>query len=205
VQIILEDSQDLTSVLALIKSLSLVSTKSIEVIAKEDVSDFFIEHATELANTQITNVTITNSSVFKICRKGDSISFNIVYITNDFTEILTPSSPDPLYFTVDIRLYMESRFYNNFYNRKLVVDNADNILNNVGGEIIGKLQKGELDKLMASKSFFKYWEIKKDSIEVCKDCEHRYMCVDARVPVNSNGKWSFITECSYNPYTGEWV
>lgn len=205
VQIILEDSQDLTSVLTLIKSLSLISTKSIEVIAKEDVSDFFIEHAIDLANTQITNVTITNSSAFKICRRSDSIPFNIIYITNDFTETLTPSSPDPLYFTVDIRLYMESRFYNNFYNKKLVVDSGDNILNRVGGEVIGKLQKGELEKVMASKSFIKYWKIGKDSIEVCKDCEHRYMCVDSRVPVYSKGRWVFMSECRYNPYSSEWA
>ena len=47
-----------------------------------------------------------------------------------------------------------------------------------------------------------FWGLSKDKIEICKDCEYRYVCNDCR-PISSSlhdrGKI-----CNYNPYTGKW-
>lgn len=47
-----------------------------------------------------------------------------------------------------------------------------------------------------------FWGLSKDKIDICKDCEYRYVCNDCR-PISSSlhdrGKI-----CSYNPYTGKW-
>lgn len=47
-----------------------------------------------------------------------------------------------------------------------------------------------------------YWNIKKDDIEICKDCEFRYICNDCRVQVNN--KYARPLTCKYNPYQNKW-
>ena len=51
----------------------------------------------------------------------------------------------------------------------------------------------------------KLWNASKDKIDICKDCEYRYMCYDPRVPIErKDGSWYYETECSYNPYIAKW-
>ncbi len=53
--------------------------------------------------------------------------------------------------------------------------------------------------------FKKYWDINKDKIYVCKDCEFRYICTDCRAYVEDpEDILSKPLKCGYNPYTGEW-
>lgn len=47
-----------------------------------------------------------------------------------------------------------------------------------------------------------YGHIKKDDIEICKDCEFRYICTDCRVQVDH--KYARPNTCIYNPYTNLW-
>jgi hypothetical protein len=55
------------------------------------------------------------------------------------------------------------------------------------------------------KSFPKYSKINKDKIEVYKDCEFRYCCVDCRAfLVDPKNEYSKPASCLYNPYTAEW-
>ena len=61
--------------------------------------------------------------------------------------------------------------------------------------------------------FKKYWNVSKDHIEVCKDCEFRYVCTDCRAytekPHDISGPESTNLakplKCGYDPYTGEWA
>ena len=50
----------------------------------------------------------------------------------------------------------------------------------------------------------KLWFIKKDDIEICKDCEFRYNCTDCRAFTIENNVYSKPLKCNYNPYTNEW-
>lgn len=47
-----------------------------------------------------------------------------------------------------------------------------------------------------------FWEISKDKINVCRDCEYRYICHDCR-PISS-GLFARANNCCYNPYIGSW-
>ena len=53
---------------------------------------------------------------------------------------------------------------------------------------------------------FKYLgNIKKDEIEICKDCEFRYICLDCRAYVeNSDDIFSKPKKCNYDPYSSSW-
>lgn len=58
---------------------------------------------------------------------------------------------------------------------------------------------------MGTETFQKYWHIKKDDCNYCKDCEYRYMCLDNRVPIKQiNNLWEFDASCAYNPLISVW-
>lgn len=58
--------------------------------------------------------------------------------------------------------------------------------------------------VMALKEYQKWGEIKKDDIEICKDCVFRYNCSDCRAFRCSSNIYSKPKKCTYNPYTNRW-
>jgi SPASM domain peptide maturase of grasp-with-spasm system len=113
---------------------------------------------------------------------------------------------DPAFFNVNMPLFTESLEYNSYLNRKISIDYSGNLKNCTNAkQIFGNIKHDEISKVIDNKSFTKYWRISKDKIQVCKDCEYRYMCIDARIPHRNMGHdWFFDTECAYNPYTAKW-
>lgn len=69
----------------------------------------------------------------------------------------------------------------------------------------GNIKDTTLQEALDQPDFKKYWNVTKDQIEVCKDCEFRYICTDCRAytehPENMYAK---PLKCGYNPYTCEW-
>lgn len=52
---------------------------------------------------------------------------------------------------------------------------------------------------------FETAKIKKDNIEVCQDCEFRYVCTDCRAYTDSNSRPNARPlKCEYNPYISKW-
>lgn len=57
----------------------------------------------------------------------------------------------------------------------------------------------------------KLWNITKDDVQVCHDCEYRYVCHDCRFLSQIHYKTRSLCfnapnpHCTYNPYTGEWA
>ncbi|WP_449401633.1 SPASM domain-containing protein [Chryseobacterium wanjuense] len=74
----------------------------------------------------------------------------------------------------------------------------------------GNIKDTTLEKAVNHLDFKKYWNLTKDNIEICKDCEFRYICTDCRAyteRTNNNNDGLDISKplkCGYNPYTGEW-
>ncbi|MHA1919668.1 MAG: SPASM domain-containing protein [Promethearchaeota archaeon] len=52
-----------------------------------------------------------------------------------------------------------------------------------------------------------YWEITKDKVEVCKNCELRYVCFDCReiARIKTNNLYAKNPYCQYNPIKGTWI
>jgi radical SAM protein with 4Fe4S-binding SPASM domain len=75
-------------------------------------------------------------------------------------------------------------------------------------DVLGNIFKDNLMDMIMSESFDYYWELTKDKIEICKDCEFRYACLDCRVSgTTADGNYSITGKpsyCNYNPYTGEY-
>ncbi len=110
------------------------------------------------------------------------------------------------YFTLNIKHFTESQHHNTCLNRKISIDAEGNIKNCPSmAQSFGNIRDTTLEKALAHPDFKKYWNVKKDQISVCKDCEFRHICTDCRAYIeNPEDMYSKPLKCGYNPYTAEW-
>lgn len=116
----------------------------------------------------------------------------------------------PVKFSINKRLFEESKLHNNYYYKKMYIDTNGNLFN--APEYIKKFYNifeefniEKIIKIISSKPFKKYWSVTKDKCMICKDCEFRYMCVDNRLPYQRKDKyWGHKMDCNYNPYLNKW-
>ena len=132
---------------------------------------------------------------------------HIVYTTDSF--IINDSSKIKLEnFVPNILLYTESLNYNAYYNKKIVIDQNGWIRPSFfESTFFGKVGDKSISLILKNSKFAKYWKVKKDNIEVCKDCEFRYSCIDERIPHKSvkSKLWKFNSKCNYDPINMNWL
>lgn len=180
------------------------SFKNIEIICKEIpmLNEVFLNDFCVL-NMKITKFTLfesyenkvkilkpANVLLIKTKTKIKSTSKHTVHINN---------------FMVNMDLYMESKLFNNYYNKKIYINGQGDIMNSPDNEeTFGNIGNTNLKDIINDDYFKKLWEIPKDSILKCKDCEYRYMCVDSSIPYESGDAWELQEECDYDPYNARW-
>jgi len=113
---------------------------------------------------------------------------------------------DERFFAVTTELFTESQHHNTCLNRKISIDVTGEIKNCPSmEESFGNIRVTTLEEALATKGFTKYWNIKKDQISVCKDCEFRHICTDCRGFLEDpEDIYSKPLKCGYDPYTGKW-
>jgi radical SAM protein with 4Fe4S-binding SPASM domain len=104
-----------------------------------------------------------------------------------------------------------SFFYNHYFNpcwgNKLGIDVDGTIRPCLWSqETPGNILEKDIRDLILDGEFDKYWELKKDDIKICKECEYRYACSDCRVEaVRQGGLFDSKTAgCKYDPVEGVW-
>lgn len=107
--------------------------------------------------------------------------------------------------------YLESLHCNSCLHKKISIDIDGNIRNCPSmSQSFGNIEETTLRQAFQHKDFKKYWGVTKDNVEVCKDCEFRYVCTDCRAytersHIDKKGlDVSKPLKCGYNPYTNEW-
>lgn len=120
---------------------------------------------------------------------------------NDIFEITSAT------FSLTLNSYSESIGHNTFYNKKIIIDKNNTIrLNLTTSKEYGSLAKNTIETFLNDTDLKTIWQTSKDKIEVCKDCEYRFICLDYRVPDFSNtDSIKMNIPCSYNPYTLKWA
>lgn len=115
------------------------------------------------------------------------------------------------YFNSNLETYTLSNNHNSCLYKKISIDSEGNIRNCPSMvQSFGNIKDTPLEEALSHPDFKKYWNLTKDSIEVCKDCEFRYICTDCRAYTerthsDSEGlDTSKPLKCGYNPYLGEW-
>lgn len=114
------------------------------------------------------------------------------------------------YFETNIIKVLESINHNSCLHKKISVDKLGNIKNCPSmQQSFGNINDTTLEEALNHPDFKKYWNVNKDMIEVCKDCEFRHICTDCRAYTERNVfeealDLSKPLKCGYNPYTTEW-
>lgn len=109
-------------------------------------------------------------------------------------------------FNTNVKSYTEAQHYNTCLNRKISIDVEGNIKNCPSmSQSFGNIKDTTLQEALDHPDFKKYWNVKKDDITKCKDCEFRYICTDCRAYLEEpDDMYSAPLKCGYDPYTGEW-
>lgn len=110
------------------------------------------------------------------------------------------------YFNIRNESFAESLNHNSCLNRKISIDKDGNIKNCPSmAQSFGNIKDTTLQEALDHPDFKKYWNITKDQIEVCKDCEFRHICTDCRAYIEDpENQYSKPLKCGYNPYTNVW-
>lgn len=116
-------------------------------------------------------------------------------------------------FKVNLNILKRYSAMNSCLAGKIVITNTGDIIPCVfsRNQIIGNIKNESLETILAGSRLQQIWNITKDDILVCQDCEYRYVCRDCR-PLSetaAEGKSDYFhapyPRCTYNPYTGEWT
>jgi SPASM domain peptide maturase of grasp-with-spasm system len=106
----------------------------------------------------------------------------------------------------NIAAFMEAKLFNSCLNRKVGID-VDGAIKNCPTQVksFGNIQSDDLLNICLDKDFQELWNINKDQIDVCKECEFRYICTDCRMFLDDDESvLSKPKKCNYNPYTNVW-
>ncbi len=140
-------------------------------------------------------------------KKFNNIQDNdINYSINSLTELLTRKIEKIGDFVMNKDAYLESLNYNLYFNRRIYINNLGNVKPSyTQNKFYGNIENESIEDIILKDGFQDLWKITKDQIEVCKDCEYRYMCPDNRVPIKlKNKRYYHKTVCNYSPYTNLW-
>jgi uncharacterized protein len=101
--------------------------------------------------------------------------------------------------------YRYNMNFNNCWGNKVALKSDYSLRPCIFSDIkVGNLNKENIFKLIRKLKFF--WNITKDKISVCKECEFRYICRDCRVfRKNKKNIYSKSSLCNYDPIRGKWL
>ncbi len=130
----------------------------------------------------------------------------IIYTSKDLSQSNTCGLVRADFFTPTLEHYVESVNHNSCLNRKVAIDANGDIKNCPGmTESFGNIRDTTLVEAINKPGFKKYWNITKDQVTKCKDCEFRHICTDCRAFLDTpKDPYSAPLKCGYDPYTCEW-
>lgn len=112
---------------------------------------------------------------------------------------------EPGSFSVNTWHFAEARCANSCLNRKVSVDPDGEIRPCPSHSLsLGNVNAVRLGEVIDKPELLRLWSTTKDQVEVCKDCEFRYVCTDCRANTTGGRELSKPAWCTYNPYTAKW-
>lgn len=181
----------------------------------EIFSPFHQEVNLSFIQTLQQNTVIIYRLIFFNCSKPpfkakDEYRFSLHFVKDDL-KISACGKVELKYFNTNINKVIEAVNHNSCLYKKIGIDKKGNIKNcPLMNESFGNIHQQNLEEAINHPDFRKYWNLTKDQIEICKDCEFRYICTDCRAYTENSLKKkeglniSKPLKCGYNPYTGLW-
>lgn len=165
-------------------------------------TDFFDEILK--LNERLRIIYVVNADRNQIYELNDYYG-KVVFTTQQINSMSDCGNISKSNFSVNIKLFSEGQKYNTCLNRKVSIDKNGDIKNCPSmNRIFGNIKNQTLKEVIETSAFKELWHITKDQIEVCKDCEFRYICTDCRVFIQDEKNiYSKPKKCNYNPYEGK--
>jgi len=172
----------------------------------ETLSPQLVNDLGRLYNTKMISLNLHGSPMDKSLPLGEIGSFEVNYIESEITDFKHCGIVNVKNFRVNMLNVSESLSHNSCLNKKLSVDKSGNIKNcPATAQSFGNIKDTTLQEAINHPDFKKYWNITKDQIDVCKDCEFRHICTDCRAFTEEPGNlYSKPLKCGYSPYTNQW-
>ena len=189
---------------SIVSSVDIIVPSNIK-INENTYTSLMIEHP-RIVSIFIYNAT-TNKSMNPVRKNSGFLIFSSTKMDNEKSCGIISSN----YFSLNIKTFTESQLHNTCLNRKISIDKDGNIKNCPSmPQSFGNIKDTTLEEAVNHPDFKKYWNVNKDMIAVCKDCEFRHICTDCRAyteRTHFDGEidLSKPLKCGYNPYTNEWA
>lgn len=157
-------------------------------------------------NRKVRNLVLTDAPYDKIVKEEDYLDGAVVFSTKSVENTLHCGIVQLEQFSLNVIHYTESLAHNTCLNRKIAIDAEGNIKNCPSmKESYGNIRDTTLEEAINKPGFKNYWNITKDEITKCKDCEFRHVCTDCRAYLEDpEDIYSAPLKCGYDPYTCEW-
>ena len=177
-------------------------TIQIFIDSKSAISDTFIGAMIE-HNKRISLILKYNAEASSVKQvKNATMVMTEKNIMSAYTKINTIAD-----FDVNPDLFVESHHFNNFFNKRVYIDSDGTIFRHEQDDMaFGNVMEVSINDVIDNGKFKEFWNIRKDDMEACYECEYRYMCVDNRKPLhrNESGRWILEGHCNYNAETAKW-
>lgn len=129
----------------------------------------------------------------------------INYSTKKIVPDLDCGNIDSKYFSINLNTFSEAQKHNTCLNCKVSLNKNGQIKNCPSmDKSFGDFRSISIHSVLEKKEIKENWNISKDEVEICRDCEYRYACTDCRAFTDENNKYSRPSRCNYNPYQGLW-
>ena len=144
------------------------------------------------------------------------VHFDVVREVGSGSEAtLMPDDPDVLaekwltspIFSANRDDYEHNLRWNPCWAGKLTITNNGDVIPCIMGrtEVVGNVKVQSLHEVVGSPKLASLWGLTKDEIDICRDCEYRYICGDCRPLAIARGDLhGSMPRCTYDPSKGQW-
>ncbi|WP_160136346.1 hypothetical protein [Chryseobacterium sp. c4a] len=130
---------------------------------------------------------------------------NLYYLKQNENSLFVPkSSIDTI--AINHRAFLTAKKYNLGLYKTILVDYLGRIrLNGTDKKDYGSFlgSKDEIDRSLLILS--ELWNLNRNKINPCKNCELRYACTASFIPEYDQEKEEYFVNCNYNIHTNEWI
>ncbi|MCJ7934787.1 MAG: grasp-with-spasm system SPASM domain peptide maturase [Chryseobacterium sp.] len=192
-------------------SLQTYPIRSLEVVCPYSVmvDQLFLKNLNTVI--PLTRITFFGADHDMVNYWDEEVFFDRVYTTKKITSFKYCGVVDSRYFNTNLPKVLEAVNHNSCLHKKIAIDAEGHIKNCPAmPQSFGNIKDTSLKDALQRKDFKQYWDLTKDHMDTCKDCEFRYICTDCRAyteRTQTNHRGLDISKplkCGYNPYTGEW-
>ncbi len=198
-----------TDLQVILDLIAMSSIKSFELVLPYDKmnSGFYFQIKRLIGENKKISCIIISGADKDECLAHDDLALGMIFKTNKIidSEVHCGLIAREL-FSINIPTYTESLHYNSCLNRKMAIDIKGNIKNCPSmSHSYGNIADTTLLEALRQKGFRQYWNITKDQVSKCKDCEFRHVCTDCRAYLdNPEDAYSAPLKCGYDPYSCTW-